>query len=120
LCRTYGSPEKSYEAAASYGGRVESGKLKVESGREWEVKKGKLKVESEELKKDKVTTAKACPNETACASKTARQSIDKEQRKGERARKLKAKEKKRNKEININKKVNKNGKKKAKRIRGKP
>ncbi|KAA6349675.1 hypothetical protein EZS27_002913 [termite gut metagenome] len=37
LCRSYGSIEKSYEAAASYGAkegvRVESGKLKVESGK---------------------------------------------------------------------------------------
>ncbi|KAA6326022.1 hypothetical protein EZS27_024825 [termite gut metagenome] len=31
LCCAYGSLEKSYEAAASYGAKVESGKLKVRS-----------------------------------------------------------------------------------------
>ncbi|KAA6351543.1 hypothetical protein EZS27_001066 [termite gut metagenome] len=109
LCRTYGSIEKSYEAAASYGTKIESGKLKMES---------------EELKKDKTTAtkavARACPNETKGASKATGQGISKEPMKAGQIRKLKAKKKKRDKRININKKGNKNGKKKEKRIRGKP
>jgi hypothetical protein len=48
LCHTYGSLEKSYEAAASYGAKE---RVRVESG--------KLKVESEELKREKVTAVKA-------------------------------------------------------------
>jgi hypothetical protein len=106
LCRTYGSPEKSYEAAASYGAKVENGKReKIESG--------KLKVESEGLKKDKVTAAKvvsmARPNETRDTGETAGRGIAREPVKAKQARKLKAK-----------KKVNKNGNKRKKRIRGKP
>jgi hypothetical protein len=113
LCRTYGSLEKSYGAAASYGAKVESGKLKAES---------------EELKKDKVTTVKvvsmACPNETKNTSEAAGRGIAKELVRAEQTRKLKGKSKKGNKKTKANKKVNKNGNKngnmREKRIRGKP
>jgi hypothetical protein len=57
LCRAYGSLRKSDKAAASYGKKVESRKLKVESGRELKMEKGKLKVENEKLKRDKITAA---------------------------------------------------------------
>ncbi|KAA6329897.1 hypothetical protein EZS27_021339 [termite gut metagenome] len=109
LCRTYGSLEKSYEAAASYGKKVESGKLKVES---------------EELKRNKVTVA--CinegrgTNETAGANKAAGRGIAKEPVKAKQAKKLKLKKKKGNKKTKINKKVNKNRNMREKRIRGKP
>jgi hypothetical protein len=106
LCRTYGSLEKSYEAAASYG-------TKVESGRELKIENGKLKV-------DKTTVAKACSNETTNASKAAGQGIVKKPVKAERERKLKLKKKKRNKKTKRNKTVNKNGNMREKRIRGKP
>jgi hypothetical protein len=90
LCRTYGSLEKSYEAAASYGAK--------EGGR---VESGKLKIESEELKKDKATATKevACINEGTSTSGTVRvgeaagRSIAKEPEKAERARKLKGNKK---------------------------
>jgi hypothetical protein len=91
LCRTYGSLEKSYEAAASYGAKVESGKLKVES---------------EEFKKDKVTeveaVARACPNKATGANEAAGKDIAKEPVKAERAKKLKAKKKKGKREIKRN------------------
>ncbi|KAA6333323.1 hypothetical protein EZS27_018253 [termite gut metagenome] len=78
LCHTYSSLEKSYEAAASYGAKVESGKLKIES---------------EELKKDKATVAKAvarvCLNGTTNISEAAERGIAKEPVKAERAKKLK-------------------------------
>ncbi|KAA6345552.1 hypothetical protein EZS27_006910 [termite gut metagenome] len=83
LCRAYGSLRKSDKASASYGKKVESGKLKVES---------------EELKKDKVTVSKVvpvvCPNETRVASGTAGGGIAKELLKAGRVRKLKGKKKK--------------------------
>jgi hypothetical protein len=113
LCRTYGSPEKSYESAASYGGKVENGKLKVES---------------EKSKRDKATVTKeiACINEgmgasdTVCAIETAGRGIAKEQGKAEPIRKLNVKGKKGKRKIKRNKKVSKNGRGKEKRIRGNP
>jgi hypothetical protein len=99
LCHTYGSIEKSYEAAASYGTKIESGKLKMES---------------EELKKDKVTAAKADTNERTSKIETKERGFAIEQSKTERVRKLKGKRKK------GNKKVSKSVNKREKRIRGKP
>jgi hypothetical protein len=88
LCRAYGSIEKSYEAAASYGAKKRVG-VGVESG--------KLKVESEGLKKDRITTTKVDTNERMGTIETKGRGFANEQLKTERARKLKRKEKNKNK-----------------------
>ncbi|KAA6300042.1 MAG: hypothetical protein EZS26_003814, partial [Candidatus Ordinivivax streblomastigis] len=102
LCRTYGSLRKSDKAAASYGKRVESGKLKVESGRE-------LKVGNKELKRDKITVAKivACPNETRGVIEARGWGIAKEPLKAEQQRTLQGKKEKKKGEKQRDKKINK-------------
>jgi hypothetical protein len=95
LCRTYGSLRKSDKAAASYGKKVESGKLKVESGGEWRVESGKGKIESEEFNKDKATAVQAVAiahsNATRGVIEARGWGIVKEPLKAERARTLQGK-----------------------------